>query len=635
MSSTLQFVKLLEPGKIGQMAVRNRMVMPPMATRLHSEEGYVNQRTKDYYEARSKGGIGLIIVEATTIDSPEGKGFNNQLIIDDDKFIPGMRELTEVIHRHGAKTALQLHHIGPQGNSTITKHQPVAPSPIATRGGEMARPLTEADIARLVTCYALAAGRAKKAGFDGVEVHSAHGYLLAAFLHPAINFRQDRYGGSTENRARFLIEILKAIRQEVGREYPLWCRINSEVIIEYSRIIEEAGVNALHISAPTSRGDPAIPPAGERPGPLLSVAEALKMVVSVPIIVSHRIEPIQLAESALRDGKADFIAFGRAVLADPELPNKVASGRLEDVKPCLRCNACFQGMATRPEGIHCSVNPALSREREYNITKAPRSKKVIIIGGGPAGMEAARVASMRGHRVKLYEKDKKLGGQLLLAQLPRYKQTIGDLVHYLSGQMDKQGVELHRATEVTDDLITKEAPDAVVLATGASPFIPDIPGIKRDNVVLAGDVLTGSVKVGDRVVIIGGELVGCEVGDLLAYAGKEVTLTTLESDLLTFDVSAVTRESLLYRLHSMGVVILTGVQYKKITGDSVILVDKEGKEQAIKADTIVLAAGTRPNSELALLLKKRVSEVYSVGDCVTPRKILDAMNEGYRAGLSL
>jgi NADPH-dependent 2,4-dienoyl-CoA reductase/sulfur reductase-like enzyme len=258
----------------------------------------------------------------------------------------------------------------------------------------------------------------------------------------------------------------------------------------------------------------------------------------------------------------------------------------------------------------------------------------MIIGGGPAGMEAARVAALRGHHVHLYEKGSKLGGQLLLAELPRYKKNISDLTSYLSRQLEKLGVEVHLSTEATVGLVAEEAPDAVVLALGAHPFIPDIPGIGSTNVVLAADVLTGDAKTSDRVVIIGGELVGCEVADLLAAAGKKVTVTTLESDLLSFGVVADTRRSLLYRLSSLGVTVITGVQYKEITPHSIVLTDKNGKESDIEADSVVIAAGNRPN-EPAKSLRERVAEVYPVGDCVEPRRILEAMDEGYRAGLSL
>ena len=644
MSAGQQFSKLLEPGNIGKMTLRNRMVMPPMVTNFASEKGYVTQQTKDYYEARARGGISLIIVEATCIDASEGKTFSRQLLIDNDNFVTGMADLTEVIHRHGARAALQIHHGGRVASSEITGKKPVAPSPVPVPGGEMPRPLTGAEIAWLVTSFTQAAVRAKRAGFDGIEVHGAHGYLVSQFLSATSNKRDDQYGGSVENRTRFLLEILKAIRREVGREYPVWCRLSAiefgvedgitiEETIQVARMVEEAGADAIHVSV-TGAGPSRTPPMALQPGRILPLAETVREAVSIPIIGVMKINP-QLGESALREGKADFIAFGRALLADPDIPGKVSLARLDDIKPCIYCGNCSDTLYLSPDGINCTVNPALGIEREYRLTSATRSKKVIIVGGGPAGMEAARVTALRGHHVQLYEKELELGGQLLVAQIARYKQTIGDLTRYLSKSMENQDVEVHLATEVTPDLVAKETPDAVVLATGGSPLIPDIPGVDRDNVVLATDVLMNRAKVGDQVVIIGGELVGCEVAGFLVEAGKKVTLMRRGKE-LALKVSPSIRGPLLYYLSSEEkVTIMTGVQYRKITVDGVTIINREGRELFIEADTVVMAAGAKPNNELLPFLKERVSEVYAIGDCIEPRNIQAAMKEGYRIGLLL
>jgi 2,4-dienoyl-CoA reductase-like NADH-dependent reductase (Old Yellow Enzyme family)/thioredoxin reductase len=634
MCPNLEFDKLLEPGNIGTMTVRNRMVMPPMATGFHDTEGFPTERTRDHYVARADGGMGLVIIEATTIDSAEGRGFRRQLVIDDDKYIPALSELAGKIHQFGAKTAIQLHHVGPSGSSRITGRQIVAPSAVGYPGAETPRALEVGEIERLVGCFAQAARRAKEAGFDGVEIHGAHGYLLSAFLSTFSNRRDDRYGGTTENRGRFIVAVISAIRREVGGGFPVWLRIGGDVVLEHASAIEKAGVDAIHVSVPAPGPlNPAIPPMGEAAGSLIPVAEAVKKIVSVPVIVAHRIYPA-MAEEAISSRKTDFVAFGRPVLADPQFANKIASGNLEDIKPCIRCNVCLYSIV-RSEGTHCTVNPALGREREHAIVKAARSKKVTVIGGGPAGMEAARVAALRGHKVTLCEKASELGGQLLLAHVPPNKQTIADLVRYLERQMNVQGVEVHLKTEGTAEVVEKDVPEAVVVALGASPFLPDIPGINGENVVLAWDVLAGKAKVGQRVVIVGGELVGCEIAEMLANAGKQVTVTTLEYGLIAFGVHP-QRGALVYSLcNQHKVPVLTVAEYRKITSDSVVLVDKQGKEQTLEADSVVIAAGTRSNNGLVDELKKVLPEVYAAGDCVETRSMLEAMREGYLAGLSI
>jgi len=352
------------------------------------------------------------------------------------------------------------------------------------------------------------------------------------------------------------------------------------------------------------------------------------------VIVTSRIYPA-MAEEAIGSGKTDFVSFGRQVLADPQFANKIASGNLDDIKPCIRCNICLNSIIRGPDGIHCTVNPALGRDREYAIVKAPKSKKVTVVGGGPAGMEAARVAALRGHKVTLYERASELGGQLLLAQVPPHKQTITDLVRYLERQMRVQDVEVRLKTAGTADVLEKDFPDAVVVALGASPFLPDIPGVKGENVILAWDVLAGKAKVGQRAVVVGGELVGCEVAEMLASAGRQVTVTTLEDGLLAFGAHP-QRGALVYSLCDQHKVrVLTVAAYKEITSKSVVLVDKEGREVALEADSVVIAAGTRPNNGLVDELKKMVPEVYAAGDCVETRSILEAMREGYLAGLSI
>jgi len=616
--------------------------MPPMATNYASRDGTVTQRQIDYYKERAKGGVGLVIVEISCVDSPVGKGTVRQICVDDDRFIPDLNRLAEAIKQHGATAAIQIHHAGRQTSARFTGHQPVAPSPIAVSGGEQPRELTSEEIAALVTRFAEAAERAERAGFDGVEIHGAHGYLISQFLSPLSNKRQDSYGGSLENRARFLLEVIKAIRERVGRDYPVWCRLSAmEIGVDggitleetqtVAQLVEKAGVDAIHVSAHTV-GPARRPPMAQPPCSFVPLAEGVKKVVSVPIIAVGRIPP-ELGEGVLRDGKADFISIGRPLLADPHLPQKVATGRTEDIRPCLYCLTCLDSMNWRREGVCCVVNPTLGSEREYELKPTESPEKVIVVGGGPGGMEAARVAALRGHKVVLFDEADELGGQLLLAAKPPFKDTIEAFRQYLVGQMTKLGVELRLRQRFAADMLNELKPDAVVLATGVKPFVPQIPGVQNKKVIQANEVLAGA-ETGERVAVIGGELVGCETALYLVERGKKVTIMRRGPELAT-KVHQFMREPLLGRLKYRGVSILTGIEYEEINDAGVVIRTGTGERKVIDVDTVVLAAGAVSNTELLASLQGKVAQVFPVGDCVEPRSIREAVEEGFRAGLDI
>jgi 2,4-dienoyl-CoA reductase-like NADH-dependent reductase (Old Yellow Enzyme family)/thioredoxin reductase len=636
-----QFPKLFEPGRIGSLELKNRLVMPPMATNYALKNGEVTQRQIDYYEERAKGGIGLIIVEVSCVDSPVGKGMVRQIAIDDDKFISGLSKLAKAIKRHGAGAAIQLHHAGRQASSKITGHQPVAPSPIPGSEGEKPRELTPEEIAALIARFAAAAERATKAGFDGVEIHGAHGYLISQFLSPLSNHRHDTYGGSVENRARLLTDIIKASRERIGKDYPLWCRLSAMEISAdggitpeetqiVARLAEKTGVDAIHVSA-HQVGPARRPPMAQPPCNFVPYAQAVKEVVSVPVIAVSRIPP-EIAEDVIRDGKADFVSIGRQLLVDPSLPQKAQAGKIEDVRPCIYCLTCLDSISWRREGVCCVVNPTLGRERDFELKPAKSPKKVVVVGGGPGGMEAARVAVLRGHKVVLFDEGEELGGQLLLAAKPPFKGTLETFRQYLVKQVTKLGVELRLRQKFTVGMAKELKPDVVVLATGVTPLIPQIPGIRSKKVIQASQVLMGA-ETGERVVVIGGELVGCETALLLMERGKKVTIMRRGPELAT-KVHRLIREPMLARLKYKGASILTGVEYQEIRDASVVIKTATGEKKIIEADTVVLAAGAVPNTELRDALKGKVAQVLSVGDCVEPRSIMEAVEEGFRAGLN-
>ncbi|MFU8796811.1 MAG: FAD-dependent oxidoreductase [Dehalococcoidia bacterium] len=647
MSDSL-FRRLLEPTSIGRMQIKNRIVMPPIGTCYAEEDGAASRRMLDYYEARAAGGVGLIIVEGSApgLQCTIGR----QASLGDDGFIPGWKRLTDAVHKHGTSIAIQIMH------STWEKRDgkvvQVNPSPVIvpTRFmgifGQPPHELTGEEIAERVQWFASAARRAVEAGFDGVEIHGAHQYLVASFLSSATNRRQDEYGGSVENKARFPVEILRAIGEEVGPDYPVWVRLNAcewgvengvsmEETEKVVPLLVEAGSQAVHVSAFGAGSYLTTAPISEKPGLLLPLAERVKSFTDVPVIAVGRLD-LELGESAIRDGRADLVAVGRRLMVDPFLPKKLFEGRSDDVIPCIGCMECIERLLAgqSPNGVVCVVNPAIGMEREYDIRPAEKQKMVIVVGGGPAGMQAAVVAAMRGHKVRLFERRAKLGGQLNAAALPPHKADIQLWVDYLSKQVTKAGVELRLNTTATAAIISGNTPDAVVIATGAIPTLPDIPGTERSNVFPAQDVLSGQVQVGQNVVIIGGGMVGCETGYYLAERGKMVTIVEVLKR-MAGDMFFMTRRRLLDGLRGRGVTLLTGVTCDEIGEGSIRVTTADGEERIIEADSVVIAVGYRADRSLCEALEGVVPEMHCIGDACEPRRILDAVTEGYRTGLAL
>jgi 2,4-dienoyl-CoA reductase-like NADH-dependent reductase (Old Yellow Enzyme family)/thioredoxin reductase len=640
--------RLWQPIQIGQMQLKNRIVQPPMGTQ-YGQNGYVTERLKNYFEARAGGGAGLLIVELTCVH-PRGRVLQNQLCISDDKFISGLKELAQVIHRNGAKAAIQLHHGGRIARSEDILMQPVAPSPLASLQyphlrGEVPKELTIDEISAIVSCFAEAAVRAKRAGFDGVELHGAHGYLIDQFLSPTSNKRRDLYGGTLQKRARVLIEIIKAVKEKTGFGYPVWCRINgqeygveggtsAEDAQRIARMAQEAGADAIHVTAvgpssPINLTSPEFVPAV-----IADLAAGIRNVVNVPVIVVGKITA-EAGEKVLSSGKADLVAVGRSVLADPEYWSKVASNRQEDIVPCILCMRCRDDVfSPTAGGIRCSVNAALGREAEYKIVTATRSRKVLVVGGGPAGMEAARVAALRGHRVTLWEKRSKLGGQLIQAVIPPHKNIIEPFKKYLEAQLRKLNVKIELGITAKAAMVMQFEPEVLVLATGATIFTPEIPGLNQVNAVQWIDILEGRAQAGDRVVLIGGGLVGCETADFLAEKGKRITVTNILPE-MALGMGPGLRGPLLSRLSARGVSLLASVKYHEITPGGVLLTTKEGETKMIEADTIVITAGGICDRKLYEEIRVIVPETYFAGDCVEMRTIRDAIAEGYKIGLEI
>ena len=644
---------LFNPTKVGTMELKNRIVMPPMGINYAEPDGTVSEREIAYYAARARGGVGLIIAENTCVH-PLGRGIPLETGLWDDKHISGWEKLAKEVHAYGAKLAPQLHFAGNKATPEITPGaEVVGPSPISyplSRGFPstqsdtlVAREMDEEDIERVVEAFGEAARRARDAGCDAVEIHAAHGYVFAQFMSPAENKRIDSYGGGIEGRMKFNLAVIKRIRGKVGN-FPLIWKMSADEMLPGGRTIEEAqlivwlladaGIDCIEIS----RGSIShsihwiLPPSGVPPATWITQHTwVVKQAVDIPVIAVGRITDPHMAEFILESGKADLIAFGRALLADAELPNKAAAGRLDDIRYCIGCQGCMTQLGF---GLACTMNPELGREMEVlPLVGTEKPKKVLVAGGGPGGLEAARIAALRGHVVTLCEKSDRLGGQFWIGALPPGKQELTRGIKWLSIQVKEAGTTIELGKEVTLALVEELKPDVVIVATGGAPLIPtDMLGIDNPRVVTAHDVLTEKVRCGPKVVVLGASMVGWEVADLLGFHRKDVTLVKMRPGLeIAEDVSAFGRPWLIDRLSQWRVKVVTGpnegIRVKAITDEGVSII-RDGQEEAIGADNVVLALGIRPVNELAGQLKGKVAEIHVIGDAREPQTAWHAVREG-------
>jgi len=646
--------ELFKPISLGSLELRNRIVWPAITTYYDTHYDMKGEeRSAYFYAKRSKGGAGLLIIGALQAIYPGRREY--RVAINNDKYIPQLQRWVKAIHDNGAKVAAQLavwNYWAKEGEQTPAED--VSPSGVVTINGGFpqefshtifapkTRSLTVEEIHMIEEQVGDASVRAANAGFDAIELPAVSGNLLNRFITPYTNRRNDDYGGSLENRMRILTEIIANIKRKVGDNFPLICRISGTDMMpwgltledakEFAPLIETAGVHAISVFAGWYESrQPKYQMCVPR-GSFTYLAEGIKQVVSIPVCTNIRVNDTLLAERILVEGKADLIAMGRPLIADPDLPNKAKEGRLEDIRFCVACCECFVDIANE-QPLGCSVNAMAGREAVCAITVTDSVKNVFVIGGGPAGMEAARVAALIGHRVTLFEKKDKLGGKLLYAVIPPYKDEWNTLINYLTVQLNKMDVKVRLREEATVSVVEEGKPDAVIIATGARAIIPEIPGVDSKNVATAIDVLSSNKGTGRSVVIIGGGLIGCETAEFLSQKGKEVTIIEM-LPLIGADIAGFNRWVILDRLKASGIRMETNMKVEEIT-ESGVNVARDEITQFIQADSVVIATGMRSNDDLAKQLEGKISSLYLAGDCVEPRQVKQAIKEGFDASLQL
>lgn len=634
---------LFSPCAIGTLQTKNRIVMPPMATNYASPEGFVTDRLIAYYVERARGGVGYITVEHTGI-LQQGKASPRMLLISTDEHASGMARLIEAVHRAGGKIVVQINHAGRQTSSAVTGSPIVGPSPIAcpTRN-EIPRELTIGEIEEITQAFSAAAQRVKSAGADGVELHMAHGYLICAFLSPFSNRRSDRYGGDLEGRTRFARDVLHSVRNRVGPDFPIVCRMSADEYVDgglrieetkqIARILEKEGADALHVSAcNAASGYLNHPTYYVEEGVFVHLAEAIKSAVRLPVITVGRIRNPVMADQIVRDGKADLVSMGRALIADPYLPRKAEAGRFEEIIPCLSCNRCVQTL--RKDSVRCTVNPETGNEAQFRFSKSDRPKTIWVVGGGPGGLKAAEIATLRGHEVTLFERDRKLGGRMRVAAIPPKKAVLNEYLRYLERRVRSLGVTLELGRECTVEMVGAAKPDAVIVASGARPLIPDWKGIEESGAISAEAALAGEGSVGKRVLVVGGSGIGAETADYLSEMGKQVTVVEMLGE-IALDFVGHLRYYLSQRLAEKGVSILTSTTVKELGKGYALVEDTSGIRKLEGFDTIVLAVGSKPDDRIARAIEGKVPELYVVGDASKPGEILQAVYDAEEAAIKI
>jgi len=646
----MPYPTLFSEAKINHLTLKNRLVMTPMGCGLAQENGIITDAFIAYYAERAKGGTALLTTEVACVNPVHGRRAIRQICLTDESQLPMLKKLTDTIHSYGAAIFPQLHHPGVMSSNKANHGHPLlCPSGIASKFmGQEVRAFEHNEIKDLINDYAHAAMLAKKAGFDGVEIHMAHHYLLHEFLTPYFNKRTDEYGGSFENRCRLPLEIVDAIRKEVGPDYPVSARVSVEdymgnesfhldEMIKFCKMLENHTIDVINVTAGgTENGrSTAVEPVTYPQGWRRHLAKSIRTMVNVPVIATTVIRDPEYAESLLNEGYLDFVGMGRPFLADPEWADKAFHGRSKDIRRCISCLRCIDNIKSEIP-IACSVNPETGYELEKKeIIPDGNNRLCVVVGGGVAGLEAARILSLRKFRVVLYEKTDHLGGQIWLAGQAPKKDKMFWFIDYMRQQLDQQNVDIILNKEITPSEIQKMNPHLVIDATGSSPWCPAfIPGCEKTLVTTPVEVLSGACRLEyQNVVVIGSGLTGLETSEYLTQRGNMVTIIEMADDIAPGASRAIVNE-IMRHLVLDNVVVETGRKLVEIKDDRIIYQDIHSNEQfELPCDKVVLSLGVRPNGKIAEALKDKLS-VVAIGDAEKTGRILESVRAGYQAGLN-
>lgn len=640
----MPYEKLFQKGRIGSLTIRNRTVMTPMGTDFASPDGTASMRLIRYYQERAKGGIGLIINEYTGIDPVTSIPALFQLRASSDVHVAGLEMLVDAVHAHGACIFAQLHHAGSTSKPALTGQQALSASDVPIAPGAPApRPMTLEEIREIQRKFVEAALRCRKAGYDGVELHGAHSYLIGQFFSPYYNKRSDEYGGSFENRMRFISEIIDGIREKLGGRFPISVRINGDEMtpqvpgtlnlqdgLQIGLYLQDKGIDVLNVSNGSGLNANAnCDPYSYKAGWKKHVAKAFKQVLRIPVIATNTIKDPDFAEQLLEEGVCDFVGLGRSQFADPEFVNKAKAGRSDEIRQCIGCMVCRERLLAKGMTVVCAVNPRMGREHLYpDYRKNGMNRKVCVVGGGPGGLEAARVLAERGFQVTLLEKQPVPGGTLNLADKPPHKELVTKLAKAMARQVEVLGVDIRCGTEATPEMVRALAPEAVFLATGAVPIIPRLPGIELANVHFAEDVVAGKAKPNGKVAVIGTGMTGLETAEMLGGMGCRLTLVEMLPEIGP-GIFPVIRNDILGRIMAFEPEMLPGHRLVEILPGSIRMEKTDGTQTEVQVDHVVLSLGTAPNPALVEAFETACGRAIPIGDAAQAGRIYEATKDAF------